>query len=89
MSIISSLLKSIELYFALKNKLYYYEIIQKSKSRQKELIQEIEKLRSDGSSNSSDNADLLRNELIQEKNGLKHISTFINPTSTTSADKNP
>ena len=51
----------------LKNKLFYYEIVQKSKSRQKELLDELEKLRSSGDSNSADRADILRKQLQNEK----------------------
>lgn len=76
MNALSSLIKSLELFLSLKNKLFYYEIREKSKNRQKEIIAEIEKLRSNGDSNSSDAADILRAELAREKSEIKHLSTF-------------
>ena len=76
MNILASLIKSLELFLSLKNKLFYYEIREKSKNRQKEIIDEIEKLRNRGDSNSSDAADILRAELLREKSELKHLSTF-------------
>lgn len=75
-TIILSLLKSLELFLSLKNKLFYYEIRTKSKQRQNEIISEIEKLRAAGDSNSADRADLLRSELKAERDEIKHLSTF-------------
>lgn len=76
MVIVQSILKCLELFLMLKNKLFYYEIVQKSKSRQKELLDEIEKLRSFGDSNSADRADILRMQLQNEKAELQHLSAF-------------
>ena len=81
MNIFTSILYSIQLYLELKNKLYYYEISQKSRDRQKELISQIEDLRSNGDSNSADFADLLRKELASEKNEFKLISTIYSSAS--------
>ena len=63
MSLISSVLKSLELFLQLKNNSFYYDIREKSRKRQTEIINEIEELRDAGDSNSSDRADLLRDEL--------------------------
>ncbi len=63
-------------YLELKNKAFYYDIILKSKARQKELIDEIEELRSKGTNDSNDRADILRSELISERETIKHLSTY-------------
>jgi hypothetical protein len=76
--IITSLVNSLELFLCLKNKLFYYDIIQKSKARQNEIIKQIEDLRSKGDSNSADSADLLRLALKREKDELEYISAFYN-----------
>tara|TARA_Y100001963_G_C6761925_1_gene439942 strand:+ start:1788 stop:2057 length:270 start_codon:yes stop_codon:yes gene_type:complete len=76
MSLISSVLKSLELFLQLKNNSFYYEIREKSRKRQKDIINEIEKLRSIGDSNSSDRADILRDELKVEREELEHLSAF-------------
>jgi len=86
MTILSSLIKSLELFLSLKNKLFYYEIREKSKNRQKEIIAEIEKLRSRGDSNSSDAADILRAELAREKSEIKHLSDFYSSSKEGSAN---
>jgi hypothetical protein len=88
MSILASLIKSLELFLSLKNKLFYYDIREKSKKRQNEIIEEIEKLRSRGDSNSADRADLLRSELSREKSELEHLSTFYSKASERSKDSN-
>lgn len=77
MAILISVLKSLELFLQLKNKLFYYEIRTKSLNRQKEIIAEIEKFRDKGDSNSSDHADLLRSELRKEREELKYLSTIL------------
>lgn len=63
-------------YLELKNKAFYYDIILKSKARQKELINEIEELRAKGTNDSNDRADILRSELISERETIKHLSTY-------------
>ena len=88
MGILQSLIKSLELFLSLKNKLFYYDIREKSKKRQNEIIEEIEKLRSRGDSNSADRADLLRLELSREKSELEHLSTFYSKASERSKDPN-
>lgn len=73
---ITSLIKSLELFLSLKNKLFYYELRTKSKNRQTEIISEIEKLRSAGSSGDADRADLLRADLKAERSELEYLSAF-------------
>ena len=62
-------------YFELKNKAFYYDIVAKSKTRQENIIDEIEKLRSKGTNDSNDRADILRSELLSEREYIKHLST--------------
>ena len=89
MGILASLIKSLELFLNLKNKSFYYEIRIKSKNRQKEILDEIEKLRNDGSSSSADRADLLRMELKREREELENLSTFYFKTAKERPDSNP
>ncbi len=72
--LIKNVLSALTSYLELKNKSFYYDIIQKSKLRQKELINEIEELRSKGTNDSNDRADILRTELIKERETLEHLS---------------
>ena len=74
MSLVKSILKSIELYLALRNKLAFFEITEKHNKNKNELIEEIEKLRAIGDNESSDRADFLRGQLRTENNQFKHIS---------------
>ena len=74
MSLVKSILKSIELYLALRNKLAFFEITEKHNKKKNELIEEIEKLRAIGDNESSDRADFLRGQLRTENNQFKHIS---------------
>ena len=75
-SLIKNALCALTSYLELKNKAFYYDIIQKSKARQKELTNEIEELRAKGTNDSNDRADILRSELINERKTLEHLSTF-------------
>lgn len=88
MNILISVLKSLQLFLELKNKLFYYEIIQSSNKRQRELIEEIEKLRARGDSNSSDRADILRMQLRNEKEQLEHLSAFYASAAKAKTDSN-
>ena len=74
--IIKNVLRSLAAYLELKNKTFYYKIITDSRKKQKDLINEIETLRDAGTNASNDRADLLRDELLDEKRHLEHISTF-------------
>lgn len=89
MVILTSVLKSLQLFLELKNKLFYYEIRTKSINRQKEIISEIESLRNKGDSNSSDYADLLRSELRKEREEIKHLSTILSKTREGQDNTNP
>jgi hypothetical protein len=72
--LIKNTLSALTSFLELKNKAFYYDIIEKSKNRQKELTNEIEKLRAKGTNDSNDRADILRTELINERKTLEHLS---------------
>jgi hypothetical protein len=74
-SLIKNALIALTAFLELKNKAFYYDIIQQSRSRQKDIVNEIEKLRSTGTNSSNDRADLLRAELLAEKRYIEHLST--------------
>tara|TARA_B100000900_G_C20014617_1_gene487339 strand:- start:239 stop:505 length:267 start_codon:yes stop_codon:yes gene_type:complete len=74
LTLIKSVLKSIELYLSLKNKLFYIELRNNHEKTRKRIIQEIEDLRSNGGD--ADRADLLRDELIREDSSFQHLSAF-------------
>lgn len=74
LGLVKNALSALASYLELKNKAFYYDIIQKSKNRQKELINEIEELRSKRTNDSNDRADILRSELIDERKTLEHLS---------------
>jgi|TARA_R110000824_G_scaffold6175_2_gene28396 hypothetical protein len=72
--LIKSVLKSLELYLAFKNKAFYRDMIDDHREREKELINEIEKYRSSGNSNDALRADLLRDQLLTERRQFKSLS---------------
>jgi microcystin degradation protein MlrC len=74
LTLIKTILKSIELYLSLKNKLFYIELRNNHEKTRKRIIQEIEDLRSSGGD--ADRADLLRDELIREDSNFQHLSAF-------------
>jgi len=86
MSLVKSILKSIELYLALRNKLAFFEITEKHNKQKNEFIEEIERLRAIGDNESSDRADFLRGQLRTENNQFKHISAVFLEAQGGSAD---
>ena len=79
-ALLKTLLETLNLYFKLKNKSFYRDLLESSKRKQKDLINEIEKLRANGDSDSTDRADFLQSELIAEKRDVKHLSTIYSPS---------
>ena len=75
-TLIKTVLQTLNLYLRLKNRSFYVDLVEKSKSKQKDLINEIEKLRSDGGSDATDRADFLFRELVSEKQDIKHLSAI-------------
>jgi|TARA_R110000824_G_scaffold20482_7_gene77127 hypothetical protein len=84
-SLIKSILKSIELYFSLKNKLFYIELRYNHEKARKRIIQELEDIRANGGD--PDHADLLRDELIREDASFKYLSAFYAQSGKGDADK--
>ena len=86
LSLIKSLIKSLNLYLELKSKSFYIDMLDRSKRKQKDLINEIEHLRSIGDSHATDRADFLQQELIAEKRDIKHLSAVYAPTESGTSD---
>jgi len=80
LALLKTLLETLNLYFKLKNKSFYTDLLESSKRKQKDLINEIEKLRANGDSDSTDRADFLQSELITEKRDAKHLSAIYAPS---------
>lgn len=78
--LIKSALKALTAYFELKNRAFYYDILEKSRNRQQSIIDEIEKLRNSGTNDSNDRGDILRAQLLEERRVFEHLSTFYSQT---------
>jgi len=74
--LIKQALVALTAYLQLKNKSMFYSITRLSRAKQKELINEIEKNRTTGTNASNDYADLLRNELLDERKFFDNISAY-------------
>tara|TARA_R110002049_G_scaffold75286_8_gene193757 strand:+ start:10818 stop:11090 length:273 start_codon:yes stop_codon:yes gene_type:complete len=74
--LIKGVLRALVAYLELRNKTHYHRVVTESRDKQKNLINEIETLRIAGDVDSNDRADLLRDELLDEKRHLKHLSAF-------------
>jgi hypothetical protein len=74
--LIKGVLRALVAYLELRNKTHYHRVVTESRNKQKKLINEIETLRTAGDVDSNDRADLLRDELLDEKRHLKHLSAF-------------
>lgn len=79
LSLIKSILKSLELYFILKNKLFFFELTSGHEKKRKKIIQEIEEIRANAGD--PDRADLLREQLISEDRSFKHLSALYSKSS--------
>jgi hypothetical protein len=76
--LINGALRAVYAYLELRNKTFYYDIYTKSKKRQQDIINDIEKLRSDQSESSTQRADILQADLVDEKQYIKHLSAVYN-----------
>jgi len=83
---IANLLRAIALYFELKNRSFYYKVLNESRDKQKDYILQIEKLRNSRSPYDADDADFMRMQLLEEKRFYKHISAAYATTPTLSAN---
>ena len=74
LSLIKSVLKSIELYLSLKNKLFYIELRYSHEKTRKKVG--TKSYYADQNGGDADRADLLRDKLIREDSSFQHLSTF-------------
>jgi hypothetical protein len=72
--LIKGVLLALTAFLELKSKTFFYDINEKSKNKQRELINEIEKLRSSKSGDANDRADILRDELLKERAYIQYLS---------------
>jgi len=72
--LLKGVLLALTAYLQLQSKTFFYDIITKSRDRQQQLIDEIEKLRAAQSNDSNDRADVLRSQLIGERKYLDDLS---------------
>jgi len=75
-SLITQFLKLLNNYFELKNKSFYYDILEKSRNKQQKLAEEIEKLRDAGTQESNDRANTLLLLLEQERNWIENTTAY-------------
>jgi hypothetical protein len=87
-ALFTSLCKALALYFELKNRSFYNDIVEKHYKRKKELINEIEQLRNNPNSRNTSAADILLLVLEQENKRFDDISTFYNNFGKGSDDTN-
>ena len=80
LSLVKSILKSLELFLNIKNNKFYYDLHKEYQQTEEKLINEIEKLRQTGTNGDADRADLLRQRLYTERKQFKHLSTFYSKT---------
>ena len=76
LGLIKGALSALTAYLELRNKTHYHRVVTESRNKQKNLINEIETLRTSGTNDGNDRADLLRDELLDEKRHLEHLSAF-------------
>tara|TARA_Y100001938_G_scaffold6900_1_gene8492 strand:- start:33 stop:299 length:267 start_codon:yes stop_codon:yes gene_type:complete len=73
-TLIKSILKSLELYLSLKNKTFYLKLVKDHEKERKSIIQEIEDIRTNRGD--ADRADLLREQLIRKDRDFEHLSAI-------------
>jgi len=77
--IIKRLLDATILFLEWKGKYYYYEIHSKSREKQKEYADQIEMLRGQKTTDSSDMADLIYSYLLSEQRFMTDMSEYFTP----------
>ena len=88
MTIITSLLKALASYLELKNKSFYYDILEKSRNRQSQLREEIEKLRAEGTNDATSRADAVFMLLCSEQKYCEHLSATYSKAQSETASTN-
>lgn len=81
-------MKALAAYLELKNKSFYYDILEKSRNRQNQLREEVENLRNEGTNDSASRADDLFLLFKQEQQFYKHISTACSETQSQTSGAN-
>jgi len=74
--LIKNALIALSKYLELKNRAFFYEINEKSRKRQEDIRNEIEKLRKSPTSADQHRADILRAVLQEERDYFNNISTY-------------
>ena len=80
LTLIVNLIKAASAYLELKNKSFYYDVLEKSRKKQEQFAEEIEKLRSEGTQSSTDRADVLFMRLLSEQRYAESLSTQYSKT---------
>lgn len=76
--LLTSAFKALALYWELRNRSFYNDLVEKHYKRKKELINEIEQLRNNPNSSNTNAADVLLLMLEQENKRFNDLSTFYN-----------
>lgn len=76
MGIIKAVLQALTLFLRLRNHTFLYDINRKSRERQQQLVNEIEKLRKSTASADQYRADILRAQLVEEREYITNISAY-------------
>ena len=79
-ALIVNLIKAASAYLELKNKSFYYDVLEKSRKKQQQFAEEIEKLRSEGTQSSTDRADVLFMRLLSEQRYAESLSAQYSKT---------
>jgi hypothetical protein len=88
LTLITDLIKALSSYLELKNKSFYYDILEKSRNRQTQLREEIENLRNEGTNDSNDRADLLFMQFASEQKYYQHLSATYSSTESKAVNSN-
>lgn len=79
--VIKSFLDALTAYLQLKSKSFYYDMMTKTREKQKDYAEEIEKLRAARNPVDNDRANVLRMQLQQEQKWAADLATFYTSTS--------
>lgn len=85
-ALLANLCKALALHFELKNKSFYYDIVEKHEARKKKITDEIAQNRNAGRNSNTDVADQLLSDFELEVERFKHISTFYDNAVTRNAN---
>ena len=80
-ALLASLCKALTLYLELKNKSFYYDIVEKHEARKNKITDEINQNRNAGRNSNTNVADQLLSDLELEVTRFKHLSAHYNNAS--------